>query len=511
MSSHSELAGNDQPSTTLPTALPLPHLQVGPMKEALFPEGFIWGSASSSYQIEGGHDADGKSESIWDVLCRKPGAVAGDHTGNVACDHYNRYPEDIRIMSSLGLHAYRLSISWPRVMPNGGGAVNRAGLDFYDRLIDSVLAAGIDPWVTLYHWDLPQCVHLRGGWLNRDIAGWFAEYTTAVVERLSDRVTRWMTINEPQVFIGLGYLTGLHAPALKMTLDEALVAGHNCLLAHGRSVSAIREHAKRKPIIGWAPIGRIDFPVTTSKSDIDAARTGTFSVANKDFWNNTWFGDPVCFGHYPEDGLKLFGSSAPRIEPGDMKIIQQPIDFYGANIYSGIPVRAGENGKPVVVANPPGLARNALNWSVYPEALYWGPRFIAERYKLPIVITENGMSNLDWVSEDGRVHDPQRIDYTARYLRALQRACADGVPVQGYFHWSILDNFEWAEGYKDRFGLVHVDYTSLKRTPKDSAYWYRDVIARNGLAAVALAGVDQPADLAWVYPARSRASMPRAR
>lgn len=445
-----------------------------------FPDGFVWGAASSAYQVEGGHDADGKGPSVWDEFCRRPGAIWSGHTGDIACDHYHKYPEDIALMKQIGLQAYRLSISWARVIPEGTGKVNLAGLAFYDRLIDGLLAVGIEPWVTLFHWDYPQALFCRGGWLNRESPDWFAEYTGVVIDRLSDRVSRWMTINEPQIFLGPDHGDAMGAPSLRPTTSERLITAHHTLMSHGRAVQVIRARAKKKPSIGWAPIGRTKYPATDAKADIDAARALTLGVVAKDFWNNTWFADPVVFGRYPEDGIKTYDVPMTFVKPGDMETIKQPIDFYGVNIYDGEPVRAGPDGKPQIVPHKPGHPQTAVRWFITPEALYWGPRFLYERYKLPIVITENGMSGTDSVSLDGKVHDPLRIDYTQRYLRSVGRAIADGTDIRGYMHWSIMDNFEWQNGYKERFGLIHIDYATQKRTLKDSAHWYSKVIASNG-------------------------------
>ncbi len=445
-----------------------------------FPANFIWGAASASYQVEGAFDADGRGTSVWDVFCRQNGNVVGGHTGDKACDHYNRYKEDVSLMKEMGLQAYRFSVAWPRVVPDGVGAVNTRGLDFYDRLVDELLKAKITPWVTLFHWDFPQPLFLRGGWLNRDSHNWFADYSKAVVDRLSDRVSNWITLNEPQIYIGLGHYDTKHAPGIKYPFAQALLAGHHTLMAHGRAVQVIRANAKLQPSVGWAPIGKVDCPVTESKADIDAARASTMSSSDKHLFQNTWFGDAVVLGKYPEDALASYGADAPKPQAGDMELISQKIDFYGLNIYSGGRVKAGDDGKPVSVAFGPGHARNALSWNVNPPSLRWGPRFIHERYKLPVVITENGMTNLDWVHIDGAVHDPQRIDFTRRYLIELRKAAEDGADIRGYFHWSIMDNFEWGEGYKDRFGLIHIDYETLKRTVKDSGHWYSEVIATNG-------------------------------
>lgn len=459
----------------------------------LFPDNFTWGVASSSYQIEGAPHADNKGPSIWDTFCRRDGAIVNAHTGDTACDHYHRWRNDVALMRDLGVRAYRLSISWPRVLPAGDGAVNLPGLGFYDALIDALLDADITPWVTLFHWDYPYMLQCRGGWLNPKSPAWFASYAAVVADRLSDRVTHWITINEPQIFLGLGHGDGTHAPGLKLSFQDRLLATHHTLLAHGLATQEIRAHAKRPVLIGWAPCGRIAFPATESEADIDAARRTTFSIARRDSWNNTWFADPVCLGHYPEDGLDLYHDAIPTITASDLRTIHQPLDFYGVNIYSGEPYAVGTEGLPVRVPVPPGFPQTSMKWDVAPQSLRWGPRFIHERYKLPIVITENGMSNLDWPDPTGRIPDPQRISYTREYLLELSKAIHDGTDVRGYFHWSIMDNFEWAEGYTQRFGLVHVDFQTLARTPKDSALWYRDVMNTNGQSLRTPPTIDVPA------------------
>lgn len=444
-----------------------------------FPKGFVWGAAAASYQVEGGAYEDGKGLSVWDTMCKVPDAIYAGDTGDVACDHYHRYEEDARIMGEIGLNAYRLSICWPRVLPEGTGKINQAGLDFYDRLVDSLIANGVDPWVTLFHWDYPRDLYLKGGWLNRDSADWFAEYTAVIVDKLSDRVSNWMTMNEPQCFLGLGHLTGTHAPCLKLPVPDYLLATHNALIAHGKSVQTIRTRAKKTPFIGYAPVGATRIPASNSPEDIEAARSLMFSTYD-DIWNNVWFSDPMILGHYPEDGLKRFGDKMPKILSGDMETINQPLDFYGFNNYSATNVKATEDGGYEVLKPEAGPVLTTLGWHVQPEGLYWGPKFFYEHYGLPIVITENGMANCDWVHLDGKVHDPERIDYLARYLNAFSRAIDDGVDGRGYFLWSIMDNFEWAYGYSKRFGIVYVDFNTQKRTLKDSAFWYKDVIASNG-------------------------------
>ncbi len=466
-----------------------------------FPKGFAWGAATSAYQVEGAWDADAKGPSVWDDLCRLPGGIVTGDTGDVACDHYHRFREDVALMRAMGLKAYRFSISWPRVLPLGEGAVNERGLGFYSDLVDELLRAGIEPWVTLFHWDYPLALHRKGSWLNPSSPAWFEAYARVVVDRLSDRVTRWITLNEPHIFLGPSELEGFHPPGNRLSHAERLLAAHHALLAHGRAVRAIRERAKRPPTVGWAPIGRAKAPcsvreggrldwATPDARDIEAARLATHAVGAKDFWNNAWLADPVVLGRYPEDGLALYGTDSPRVNPGDMELIAQPLDFYGINVYDAELIGMGEDGRPVKRRFPPGHPQNALRWNVIPEALYWCPRWLFERYKVPIVVTENGMTGLDWVDLDGRVRDFARIDYTRRYLLQLSRAIGDGADVRGYFHWSLLDNMEWQHGYKERFGLVHVDFTTLARTPKDSSRWYRRVIETNGASLL------EPAD-AW--------------
>jgi beta-glucosidase len=445
-----------------------------------FPKNFVWGTATASYQVEGAAREDGKGLSVWDMMCRQPGKIWSDGTGDVTCDHYHRYEEDAGLMKQIGLNAYRLSISWPRVLPDGIGRVNARGLSFYDRLVDSLLANNVQPWITLFHWDYPYALFCKGGWLNRDSADWFAEYTGVIVDKLSDRVTHWMTQNEPQCFIGLGHHTGEHAPGLKLGFAEVLLAAHNALLAHGKSVQVIRARSKTKPRIGAAPVGVVKAPHRKTDDDIEAARKAMFAVRSQNCWNNTWFADPMVLGNYPADGIELFRKEMPEVRNGDMETICQPLDFYGANIYNSQRITAGINGTPEEVTTPDGPPLTTLEWKVAPESLYWGPKFLYERYRLPIVVTENGMTNTDWVHVDGMVHDPQRIDFLTRYLREYHRAISDGVEAEGYFLWTLMDNFEWAHGYKPRFGIVHVDYPTGKRTIKDSALWYRDVIRSNG-------------------------------
>ncbi len=445
-----------------------------------FPKSFVWGAAAASYQVEGAAFADGKGASVWDMFCRKPGAIRNGENGDVACDHYHRFKEDVALMKQIGLKAYRLSVAWPRLLPDGTGKINPAGLAFYDALVDELLAVGIQPYVTLFHWDFPYELYLRGGWLNPDSPDWFADYTRVVVERLSDRVQHWMTLNEPQCFIGSGHQDGEDAPGDRLGLSECLLAAQHALLAHGKAVQVIRSSARRTPVVGIAPVGVTYLPASDSPADIAAARQAMFSVSRQNFWNNTWWTDPVFFKRYPEDGLALFGKAVPAYSERDMETIGQPLDFYAANIYNGHYVRAGADGQPEPAPYPTGMAHTASRWPVTPQVLYWGPRFLWERHHLPVLITENGLANPDWVAQDGQVHDPQRIDFTARYLAALGQAIREGVEVSGYFHWSIMDNFEWTYGYLLRFGLIYVDFNTQQRLLKDSARWYAQVIASNG-------------------------------
>lgn len=447
-----------------------------------FPDQFLWGAAAASYQIEGAAFEDGKGESTWDMFCRRPAAVYDGHTGETACDHYHRYQGDVALMADLGLHAYRLSLSWPRLFAEGTGAKNQKGFDFYDRLFDTLLARGVVPWVTLFHWDFPLALFQRGGWLNRDSADWFADYAAAVVEHFSDRVTNYFTLNEPQVFIGFGHHEGQHAPGLSLPMSEALLAGHHCLLGHGKAVQAMRASAKQPLVLSYAPVGMPKLPRSNSPEDVGLAREVTFCVHENNCWNNSWWMDPVYLGNYPEQGLEFYGRDAPVPRAGDMEIIRSPIDVFGVNIYQGQHVAPGPR-QPhgfEILPEPVGGPRSAFDWPITPEALYWGPRYFHERYKKPIYITENGTSCRDWVAADGKVHDAGRIDFTRRYLKALRRVIQDGTDVRGYFHWSIMDNFEWAAGYRERFGLIHVDYETQARTPKDSYHWYGGVIRSNG-------------------------------
>lgn len=449
-----------------------------------FKKDFVWGAATSAYQIEGGAYADGKGLNIWDTFCTEPGKIYGGQSGDVACDHYHRFSEDVALMAKLGIRAYRFSINWARLLPDGVGRVNEAGVRFYDQLIDELLAHHITPFITLYHWELPYELHKRGGWLNPDSVRWFREYAGLVADRFSDRVTHFFTFNEPQCFIGLGYGSGIHAPGLKMSTRDTLAMSLNVLKANGAAIEEMRQRAKQPIQIGYAPTSSMHYPASDRPEDVEAARMALFSVG-QDLsanwtWNITWWSDPVILGHFPEDGLRGFHSLLPKIAAEDMKLIHQPLDFYGQNVYNGVEISMGEDGKPKFMQKYAGYPKTALNWPITPKCLRYGPKYLYDRYQLPIYITENGLSCHDVISLDGQVHDPNRIDFLNRYLLEL-RACAEsGADIAGYFQWSLMDNFEWHSGYEDRFGLIYVDYRDQRRIVKDSGLWYRDVIAHNG-------------------------------
>lgn len=446
----------------------------------MFAKDFLWGAATAAYQIEGAHDADGKGPNTWDTFCLKAGAVYQGHTGNTACNHYRHAGQDVALMHEIGLQAYRFSINWSRVLPDGIGRVNERGVEFYDRLVDQLLDVGIKPFCTLFHWDCPQALQDQGGWLNPDSPEWFAEYAALMSSRLSDRVADWFTLNEPGIFLVLGHVEGTHAPGLKLDPAGFFTILKHSMMAHGRACQELRAHAKGPCRIGIAPHSIIGIPASESEADIAAARAYTFGNGNnyRKFWQQRLFVDPACKS-WPSDLVKALCEDAIEVTDSQQALMHQPLDFLGVNFYTGETVRDHE-GQVQVVPDPAGMPRTLFDWPIRPEGIYWATRFHAERYGLPIYISENGLSNMDWVHLDGKVHDPQRIDFLTRYLAQLDRASRE-YDVKGYFHWSLLDNFEWAEGYRHRFGLIHVDFQTQARTLKDSAYWYRDVIQRNGL------------------------------
>jgi beta-glucosidase len=448
--------------------------------DCIFPADFVWGAATAAYQIEGAAKEDGRGPSTWDVFCKRKGAVFEGHSGDVACDHYHRYRDDIALMRELGLQAYRFSVSWSRVLPEGRGQANPAGLSFYDRLVDTLLEAGIQPFCTLFHWDLPQALQQRGGFLNRDMADWFADYASLLGQRLGDRIKLWVTQNEPQCYIGFGLGSGIHAPGLRLDLGDVLAAAHHSMRAHGKAVRALRSTVSGARV-GYVLAAQLARPASDSPADLEAARAATFAVSDYAHTNNAWWTDPIVLGRYPEDGLSLFGHEMPRFPSSDWDDLKQPPDFLGLNLYRAETYRAGSDGRPQHLPVPPGYPRSGVDWQpMTPDSMYYGLRFFHERYGLPQWITENGLSTRDQVFLDGKVHDPQRIDYMHRNLLELRRAMRAGVQVEGYLAWSLLDNFEWQDGYKQRFGMIYVDFQSQRRVPKDSFHWYKQVIASNG-------------------------------
>jgi beta-glucosidase len=445
-----------------------------------FPDGFIWGTATSSQQIEGAHDQDGRGESIWDRFASIPGKIADGSRPDIACDHYHRWREDIEQMKWLGLNAYRFSISWPRILPQGRGAVNATGLDFYDSLVDHLLEAGIEPFPTLYHWDLPQALQDEGGWAERDTVDAFAEYAGVVTRRLGDRVRRWVTHNEPWCIATLGHEEGHHAPGHKDPA-EALRVAHHILLSHGRAVPVIRSEVPNAEV-GIVNIHCPAYPATDSAGDIDAARWF-------DGFFNRWFLDPIFRGHYPADVVAdrvaaghLSGSDLLFVESGDLDAISAPLDFLGLNYYSRSVMRTDEQGKRVAVQVAPEEELTDMGWEVFPDGFYNSMTTVQREYgPSKIYITENGAAYNYPTTGAGRVHDSKRIAYLREHLLAVRRAIADGVPVAGYFAWSQMDNFEWGLGYEKKFGLYALDPETLHRIPKDSAHWYRDVVASNAV------------------------------
>ncbi len=449
-----------------------------------FKKDFSWGVASAAYQIEGAAFEDGKGPSIWDVYSHIPGKIKEEHNGDVACDHYHRYKEDVQLMSELGEgFVYRFSISWPRILPDGIGEVNQKGIDFYNNLIDELLAKGITPCIVLFHWDYPLALYNKGGWLNSESSEWFRYYTEVCAKAFGDRCKMWMTFNEPQCFLGEGHKNGSTAPGIKMSTGDVIRMGHNVMLSHGKAVMEIRKHVKDS-IVGYAPSCDVCAPDTDRPEDVEAARARYFSFDEEWWmWSVTLWSDPVMLGRYPEEDpifQRKFKGELPEGYQDDMKIICQPLDFYGQNIYTASHWVSDGKGGAQWTRLPTGYAKTTNGWPVTPEALYWGPKFLYERYKTPIIITENGMACHDTVSVDGKVHDPNRIDYITRYLRALKKCAEDGADIAGYWYWALLDNFEWGGGFTERFGLVYMDYSNLERIKKDSFDFYRDVMATNG-------------------------------
>jgi len=447
-----------------------------------FPEGFRWGAATASYQIEGAAQTDGRSPSIWDTFARTPGKVDGGHTGDVACDHYHRFAQDVALMADLGLGTYRFSVAWPRIKPDGSGPVNPSGLDFYDRLVDALLAAGIEPMATLYHWDLPQALEDRGGWTNRDTAYSFAELAAATVARLGDRVPTWTTLNEPWCSAFLGYASGAHAPG-RQEPRAAFEAAHHLLLAHGLGASALRAGGAREVSF------TLNLTRVTPRDPADPHDRAAATLV--DGLQNRIFLDPVLKGGYPADMRELFDrfGAAGVIREGDLAAIAAPIDLLGVNYYQpalvaaqvGAPPNPCYPGSEGIVYPAQGTPVTAMDWPVDPTGL--GDllvRLSVDYPGTPLIVTENGASYVDTLV-DGRVADSARIEYLDGHVRAVHDAISRGADMRGYLAWSLLDNFEWAYGYDKRFGLVYVDYATQHRVPKDSALWFRDVIRRNAV------------------------------
>lgn len=439
-----------------------------------FPAGFVWGTATAAYQIEGAAREDGRGESIWDRFSHTPGITANGDTGDVACDHYHRWPEDIALMRQLGVDAYRLSIAWPRIVPAGTGRVNEPGLAFYDRLIDGLLEAGITPWVTLYHWDLPQPLEAAGGWPNRATAEAFAAYAGIVARRLGDRVRHWITLNEPWCSSILGYLRGEHAPG-RRDLTAGLAASHTLLLGHGLAVPIIRSHSPGARVgitLNPVPV----YPAGEDPLDLEAAR-------RYDGHHNRWFLDPLYGRGYPTDMLALYGAAAPAVPAEDLETIAAPTDFLGVNYYSPHYARHAPDRPPLFADSPRREGEHtAMGWLVEPRGLTDLLRRLAADYPVgEIYITENGAAYADPPPADGQVPDLARTRYYAGHLAACLDAIAEGVPLRGYFAWSLLDNFEWADGYTKRFGLTYVDFATQRRTLKASGHWYGAAVRANAL------------------------------
>lgn len=440
---------------------------------ARFPDGFRWGAATSSYQIEGAVRDGGRGQSIWDTFSHTPGKTVNGDTGDIAVDHYHRWHQDVAMMRELDLQAYRFSVAWPRIIPEGVGPVNQEGLDFYDRLVDGLLEAGIEPWATLYHWDLPQALGDQDGLKNRDIADAFEAYVGAVTDRLGDRVKKWITINEPFVAGFIGYWWGMHAPG-ETSRAAGLAAVHNLLRMHGKGVDVVRERV---------PDARVGITLNlTSVYTLGDSEADEDEVRRDDGLSNRWFLDPVFKGSYPEDMVEEFGDDMPEVHPGDMELMSRETDFLGVNYYMPSYVKAGVENAFFDPSLAPDYERTATGWLVEPRGLKdllvridqdYGPE--------EIYITENGAAFDDDRPVDGRVHDPRRLAYYHGHLGACHDAIGQGVPLKGYFAWSLMDNFEWSEGYSKRFGIVYVDYSTQERTPKDTARWYANVIRENAI------------------------------
>ena len=452
-----------------------------------FPANFAWGTSTSAMQVEGYPYADGGGRSIWSVLDNDPAKIKDGSNNLVADDTYHRWADDILIMRSMGLTSYRLSLAWPRILPEGRGTPNSKALDYYDRLFDGLLRGGIAPWVTLYHFDYPEALEQQGGWLHPDASRWLADYAHLVASRYGDRVQHWMTINEPNIYWGFMVEAGMPPAGRRLGPDELALGAHHLLEGHGRAVQAIRAAARGTPQVGLPFAGMFKLPASESAVDVAAAREQSFAfvpaqIGSKSlfFASNGWWLDPIYQGRYNPACLAFAPSLGKLATPGSMAVIHQPLDFCAVNLYFGGHVRAGLDGKPEAVADPPEMPRTHAGWTVNPELLYWAPRFLHERYGLPIVVTENGISLADKPDADGRVQDPRRSAFLRDYLRNYLRASQEGVPAAGYFHWSLLDNWEFTSGYTEQFGLVYVDRQTQKRIPKESTKTYGEIIHSRG-------------------------------
>ncbi len=442
------------------------------MSDLQFPASFLWGTATAAYQIEGGVNEDGRGASIWDTFSKTPGRVENGDTGDVACDHFHRWRDDIALLKSLNCKVYRFSIAWARIFPNGRGAVNEAGLQFYSSMVDELLANGITPYVTLYHWDLPQALQDEDGWKRRGIIDDFVNYAEIVVRALGDRVKHWITFNEPWVFTWVGYVFGTHAPGETANVPTpALQTAHHALVAHGKTVERIRALVPDAQVGITLDLMHVD-PATMRPTDLEAA-------TRYDGFRNRWFLDPIFRGHYPADMLALWEEHLPNIEPGDMAIINAPVDFLGINTYFRV-VAQHDGTVPYLQAGqvrPPG-EYTEMGWEVYPQGLYALLKRLHSDYRpKAIYITENGAAFADTLTEDGQVHDERRVAYLRGHFEAASHAIRDGVPLVGYFVWSLLDNFEWSFGYSKRFGIVYVDFATLKRYVKDSGKYFAEIAA----------------------------------
>lgn len=437
----------------------------------------MWGAASSAYQIEGYSRSDGGGESVWDAFCRKKGAIANGESGAVACDAYHRFEEDLDILTQLGVRHYRFSTSWARVDPLGDGTWNPAGLAYYDRVVDACLERGITPWVTLYHWELPQAAEERGGWLAPETAQAFARFAGMMAGRFNGRVKHYFTLNEAQIVLKLGYAQGVHAPGKQYEPPQLARCWKHLLMAHGLAARAVRQAAPGAQV-GIASTGRLCYPHTPA--DRRASAKAAFAMPDEDWmFTHSCVLDPVCLGGISPEGPQL-AALVREVTAREWEVIHAVPDMIGVNSYNGSEVAAGADGAPVYLPRCPGFPRTALKWPITPEIMEYGYEDLYERYRLPLYVTECGLSCNDRVFLDGEVHDPDRIDFLTRYLSALGRG-AEKADIRGFFHWSLTDNFEWHSGYGERFGLVYVDYSSQRRVLKDSARWYAGVVRANGL------------------------------